>query len=202
MEGPKQWLGGGGTPQRSCTTVGWGLKSILTFTGKKMWNPYYEICSYTTKSIVYPYYGNIQLLWITKIHSISNKGPYNFHSMTFYGFSKFFPVVRVTFCDMGISLVQQIMLYKWEIIFHVFIVFSAKSCPDPGRPRNGDAKGLFVFGEKVYYTCDQCYKLKGPGYRQCQADQEWTDTQPTCERKYFECILRYDDFCIYWYRRN
>ena len=122
--------------------------------------------------------------------------------MTFYGFSKFFPVVRVTFCDMGISLVQQIMLYKWEIIFHIFIVFAAKSCPDPGRPRNGDAKGLFVFGEKVYYTCDQCYKLKGPGYRQCQADQEWTDTQPTCERKYFECILRYDDFCIYWYRRN
>ena len=45
-------------------------------------------------------------------------------------------------------------------------------------------KGLFIFGEKVYYTCDQCYKLKGPGYRQCQADQEWTDTQPTCERKY------------------
>jgi hypothetical protein len=25
-------------------------------------------------------------------NSISNKGPYNFHSMTFYGFSKFFPV--------------------------------------------------------------------------------------------------------------
>jgi hypothetical protein len=94
--GHNRGWGGGGTPQRSCTTVGWGLKSILTFTGKKMWNPYYEICSYTTKStvyhtisILYPYYGNIQLLWITKIHSISNKGPYNFHSMTFYGFSKF-----------------------------------------------------------------------------------------------------------------
>ena len=43
-------------------------------------------------SILYPYYGNIQLFWMTKIHSISNKGPYNFHSMTFYGFSKFFPV--------------------------------------------------------------------------------------------------------------
>jgi hypothetical protein len=52
------------------------------------------------KSIVYPYYfhiisivyGNIQLLWIIKIHAISNKGPYNFHSMAFYGFSKLFPV--------------------------------------------------------------------------------------------------------------
>jgi hypothetical protein len=67
---------------------------------KKEWNPYYEICNCTTKSIVYPYYihtmhGNIQLLWISKIHSISNKGPYNFHSMTFYGFSIFFPVWTV-----------------------------------------------------------------------------------------------------------
>jgi hypothetical protein len=42
------------------------------------------------------YYGNIQLLWITKIHSISNKGPYNFHSMSFYGFSKIFPVWPAT----------------------------------------------------------------------------------------------------------
>ena len=63
-------------------------------------------------------------------------------------------------------------------------MFSAKSCPHPGRPRNGNVKGLFRFGERVDYTCDECYKLKGPSYRQCQADQQWTDTQPTCERKY------------------
>ena len=36
----------------------------------------------------------------------------------------------------------------------------------------------------MHYTCDQCYKLKGPSYRECQADQQWTDTLPTCERKY------------------
>jgi hypothetical protein len=34
---------------------------------------------------IYNYYG-------TKIHSISNTGTYNSHSMTFYGFSKIFPV--------------------------------------------------------------------------------------------------------------
>ena len=48
-------------------------------------------------------------------------------------------------------------------------------------------KGLyspFRIGEKIYYSCDQCYKLKGPANRQCQADERWTDTQPTCERKY------------------
>jgi hypothetical protein len=61
-------------------------------TGKKSEIHTTKFAITTTKSIVYPYYGNIQLLWITKIHSISNKGPYNFHSMTFYGFSIFFPV--------------------------------------------------------------------------------------------------------------
>jgi hypothetical protein len=61
-------------------------------------NPYYI----HTTSILYPYYGNIQLLWITKIHSISNKGPYNFHSMTLYGFSKFFPVIEQGQWEMGV----------------------------------------------------------------------------------------------------
>ncbi|CAB4022737.1 Hypothetical predicted protein, partial [Paramuricea clavata] len=56
-----------------------------------------------------------------------------------------------------------------------------KGCPDPGRPRNGNVKGLFGFGEKVYYTCDECYKLKGPANRKCQANEKWTGTQPTCE---------------------
>lgn len=42
----------------------------------------------------------------------------------------------------------------------------------------------------MHYTCDQCYKLKGPSYRECQADQQWTDTLPTCERKYGkECVV-------------
>ncbi|CAB4014841.1 sushi, von Willebrand factor type A, EGF and pentraxin domain-containing 1-like, partial [Paramuricea clavata] len=60
-------------------------------------------------------------------------------------------------------------------------VHLGKNCPDPGRPRNGDVKGLFGFGEKIYYTCDECYELKGPADRQCQADEKWTGTQPTCE---------------------
>jgi hypothetical protein len=54
--------------------------------------------------MVYPYYFDTDIsivwkysiiIWIIKIHSISNKGPaYNFHSMTFYGFSKNFPVIN------------------------------------------------------------------------------------------------------------
>jgi hypothetical protein len=61
---------------------------LVCNTGKKC-EIHTEICNCTTKSIVYPYYfdtisivcGNIQLLWIIKIHSISNKGPNNVHSI-------------------------------------------------------------------------------------------------------------------------
>ena len=71
-------------------------------------------CYCITKSTVYPYtisklypqHGSIQLLWITKIHSISNKGPYNFHSMAFCGFSKFFPVDLS--CSQGKLVTQHI----------------------------------------------------------------------------------------------
>ena len=69
------------------------------------------------------------------------------------------------------------------------MIFAAKSCPIPGRPRNGNVRGTFLFNQKIYYSCDECYKLKGPGYRQCQANQQWTDTQPRCERKYTTAAL-------------
>ena len=57
---------------------------------------------------------NIQLLWITKIHSICNKGPYNFHSMTFYGFSKFFPVREATKAPISFGLVS--MTSQWGVV--------------------------------------------------------------------------------------
>ncbi|CAB4014990.1 CUB and sushi domain-containing 3-like [Paramuricea clavata] len=106
------------------------------------------------------------------------RSPRNWKSRRNYG-------VRLTLsCDYGYTTTQRGTLVcdvpDWRLEPSSFKCFP-KSCPDPGRPRNGNVKGLFIFGEKVYYTCDQCYKLKGPGYRQCQADQEWTDTQPTCE---------------------
>jgi hypothetical protein len=50
-------------------------------------------------------------------------------------------------------------------------------------------KGLFGLGEKIYYTCDECYKLKGSANRQCQADEKWTDTQPTCECKHILGVI-------------
>lgn len=70
---------------------------------------------------------------------------------------------------------------------HSFIIQSiyllAKSCPHPGRPRNGNVKGKYQFSEQVKYSCHFCYKLNGPSYRICQANQKWSDRLPTCDRK-------------------
>jgi hypothetical protein len=56
----------------------------------------FQICS------VFFYTPCISILWKYTIimdnqliNSISNKGPYNFHSMAFYGFSKFFPMLLI-----------------------------------------------------------------------------------------------------------
>ncbi|XP_046856977.1 CUB and sushi domain-containing protein 3-like isoform X2 [Xenia sp. Carnegie-2017] len=56
-----------------------------------------------------------------------------------------------------------------------------KSCPHPGRPRNGNVKGKYQFSEQVKYSCHFCYKLNGPSYRICQANQKWSDRLPTCD---------------------
>ena len=49
-------------------------------------------CGISILSIVWKY---TIIIWIIKIHSISNKGPYNFHSMSFYGFSVFFQCIQI-----------------------------------------------------------------------------------------------------------
>jgi hypothetical protein len=39
--------------------------SWILLPGEKMWNPYYDICNCTTKSIVYPHYvDTISIVWI------------------------------------------------------------------------------------------------------------------------------------------
>ena len=39
----------------------------------------------------------------------------------------------------------------------------------------------FSFTKKITYECDKGYILKGPAYRNCQANEEWSGTPPTCE---------------------
>ena len=59
---------------------------------------------------------------------------------------------------------------------------SARSCGNPGAPRNGKKSGLsYALNDVVHYSCDNCYELAGNSYRQCLADGSWSGTLPTCE---------------------
>ena len=62
----------------------------------------------------------------------------------------------------------------------------AITCPIPISIRNGDILGDdVVFGSVIEYTCDEGYELIGDRTRTCQADKEWSDTEPYC--RIIEC---------------
>ncbi|XP_073244349.1 sushi, von Willebrand factor type A, EGF and pentraxin domain-containing protein 1-like isoform X2 [Porites lutea] len=61
------------------------------------------------------------------------------------------------------------------------ITCSPKSCGRPKAISHGKIIGyVYSFKEKVRYTCDEGYKLRGPAYRQCQANEKWSGSDPTC----------------------
>ena len=63
-----------------------------------------------------------------------------------------------------------------------FVSNAAKTCSDPGTPSNGKKDGYeYTFRKRVYYSCDTGYKLAGSQYRQCQANQQWSGSLPTCQ---------------------
>ncbi|XP_028417747.1 CUB and sushi domain-containing protein 3-like [Dendronephthya gigantea] len=63
-----------------------------------------------------------------------------------------------------------------------------KNCGDPGVPANGGKNGLiYNFKSKVTFYCDECYKLIGVTYRVCNADQNWSDEQPSCKKVQTNC---------------
>ena len=71
-----------------------------------------------TISLLYPYYGNIQLLWIIKIHSISSKHPFNFHTMTLKMFSS----------DFGEFLVNQGLNLFFPPVYSIYIIIKNSTC--------------------------------------------------------------------------
>jgi hypothetical protein len=58
--------------------------------------------------------------------------------------------------------------------------FTVKSCQDPGTPWRGNKKGNLQVGQTLYFSCDQCYQLRGSATRTCQSDLSWSGRQPTC----------------------
>ncbi|KAF2347040.1 Sushi/SCR/CCP domain, partial [Trinorchestia longiramus] len=62
----------------------------------------------------------------------------------------------------------------------------AIECPIPISIRNGEVLGDdIVYGSVLEYRCDEGYELVGVERRTCQANKEWSDTEPFC--RIIEC---------------
>ena len=61
------------------------------------------------------------------------------------------------------------------------------SCPDPGRPNNGDRDFVATsLGAVVNYTCNTGYSIRGAAQRTCQEDAtglsaSWSQSLPSCQ---------------------
>ena len=55
------------------------------------------------------------------------------------------------------------------------------SCPHLGLFKNGRIKFINQHGSHfVIYSCNKYFNLKGPRYRHCEKDNQWSDSEPTC----------------------
>ncbi|KAL8561203.1 hypothetical protein ACOMHN_029274 [Nucella lapillus] len=59
----------------------------------------------------------------------------------------------------------------------------ARDCGAPGEINNGwrDPGYRFTYPTRVTYHCNEGYELQGRGYRECQANGEWSGVLPNCE---------------------
>ena len=57
------------------------------------------------------------------------------------------------------------------------------SCGSPDAPSNDRVNTTTgtSFGDKAVYSCDKGFMLNGPAERTCQANGQWSGSEPTCE---------------------
>lgn len=73
------------------------------------------------------------------------------------------------------------------------IAYAVEDCGPLSDPLNGmvDTSGGTTFTSVATYSCMVNYQLVGTSMRECGADGEWTDEEPTCECKSLCTILLY-----------
>ena len=74
--------------------------------------------------------------------------------------------------------------YWYYFLIHNQCFFVVKSCPDPGRPENGDRyyqDRYFRVGSTVRFSCQSGFQLSGSKERTCMENKEWNGTLTTCQ---------------------
>lgn len=75
---------------------------------------------------------------------------------------------------------------------------TARDCGAPGEINNGwrDPGYRFTYPTRVTYHCNEGYEMRGKGYRECEANGEWSGVLPSCERTY-ACKPMFVCMCVY-----
>ncbi|XP_076818246.1 E-selectin-like isoform X4 [Clavelina lepadiformis] len=64
-------------------------------------------------------------------------------------------------------------------------------CEKPDEPDNGsirpDDQDFFDINEKIWFSCERGFELKGKKDLQCRSNGKWSDKIPRCERKVVKC---------------
>ena len=69
-------------------------------------------------------------------------------------------------------------------------IFAVVECEDPGTPIYGTRRGdIFTYKSKTEFTCDVGYRLQGAPNITCQANGNWSDKTPDCQRKFIIMAL-------------
>ncbi|AKJ93655.1 complement binding [Raccoonpox virus] len=136
----------------------------LGYTGSMVWNPEPPICE-SVKCVSPP-----------SIDHGSNNGYSDIYTDG--------TVVTYT-CDSGYSLIgnENILCSggEWSDVPTCKIV----KCPHPIIPHgfmSGGFKRSYSYNDKVYFTCNNKYKLIGPSYSTCSSENEWKPELPKCEQ--------------------
>ena len=67
--------------------------------------------------------------------------------------------------------------------FLLLLLYVGVSCDPLTAPSNGrvNTSAGTSFGDKAVYSCDEGYMLTGTAERTCQANEQWSGSEPTCE---------------------
>jgi len=74
------------------------------------------------------------------------------------------------------------MTFECPVLFTIFVLFSANDCGKLLTPKNGSLFGnITTYPNKVTFTCEEGFIIRGSKVRQCQADRTWTGNDTYCD---------------------
>lgn len=69
-----------------------------------------------------------------------------------------------------------------NFVIILFFIFIAKDCGSIKIPLNGTKRGnRTTYPNKVSFTCDDGFHLKGSNVRECKSDGVWSGEETFCE---------------------